>query len=100
LAVLVALGAATPVGEIPYYFPVVNLFRVPSRHLVEFTFATSVLAGIGAAAYLDATSLVRTRVLAGTLLVVAVFTGVTLAAASPELVRAAAGKGTRSVRGG
>jgi len=33
-----------------YYIPVINLFRVPARHLMEFDFAVAVLAGRGVAA--------------------------------------------------
>jgi len=49
-ALLLALGGATPLGELLYRTPVLGLFRAPGRHLFEYSFAVSVLAGLGVAA--------------------------------------------------
>lgn len=49
-ALLLAFGDATPLAEIVYRVPGLNKFRAPARHLLEYTFAVSVLAGLGAAA--------------------------------------------------
>ncbi|MDT7602617.1 MAG: hypothetical protein QOF61_614, partial [Acidobacteriota bacterium] len=48
VALLLALGSATPLGVITYHLPFINKFRVPARHLLELSFAVSVLAGLGA----------------------------------------------------
>ncbi|MCA1815110.1 MAG: YfhO family protein [Acidobacteria bacterium] len=50
VALLLALGSATPLAFVAYRLPFVNKFRAPARHLVEFSFALSVLAGFGVAA--------------------------------------------------
>ena len=42
-ALLVSLGAATPLYRLLYFVPVYNLFRAPARHLFEIHFAVSVL---------------------------------------------------------
>ncbi|HEV2884461.1 MAG TPA: YfhO family protein [Pyrinomonadaceae bacterium] len=47
VAVLLALGEATPLGYLTYYLPVLNKFRAPARHLFAFAFAISFLAGLG-----------------------------------------------------
>ena len=47
LACLLMLGSFTPLYKIVYRIPIVNLFRVPSRHTFEWTFAASVLAAYG-----------------------------------------------------
>lgn len=49
-ALLLALGRYAPLGlyHLVYYVPVLNLFRVPARHLMEVEFALAVLAGRGA----------------------------------------------------
>ena len=41
------LGNQTPIYPLLYHVPVFNLFRVPSRHAFEWTFAVSVLAAYG-----------------------------------------------------
>ena len=48
-ALLLALGRYAPLGlyHLIYYVPVLNLFRVPARHLMEVEFALAVLAGRG-----------------------------------------------------
>ncbi|MFL6211180.1 MAG: YfhO family protein [Pyrinomonadaceae bacterium] len=47
LALLLALGAATPLAWLTYHLPVVNKFRAPARYLFVFAFAVSILAGLG-----------------------------------------------------
>jgi hypothetical protein len=50
LAFFLVMGDATPLARLVYHLPILNSFRVPSRHFMEFTFAASVLAGLGVAA--------------------------------------------------
>ena len=49
VAFVLALGGYAPFGlyELIYYVPVLNLFRVSARHLMEVEFALAVLAGRG-----------------------------------------------------
>ncbi|HLL76762.1 MAG TPA: hypothetical protein VK421_16020, partial [Pyrinomonadaceae bacterium] len=47
LAFLLMLGDATPLNRLVFHTPVLNLFRRPSRHALEWTFALSVLAAYG-----------------------------------------------------
>jgi len=49
---LLALGGHAPLGlsKLVYQLPFLNLFRVPSRHLMEVDFALAVLAGRGVTA--------------------------------------------------
>ena len=47
VAVLLILGSYTPVARIAFYVPVLNKFRVPSRHVWELTFALGILAAYG-----------------------------------------------------
>ena len=49
LALPLAMGNATPLARLIYHVPIVNQFRAPGRHLLEFTFAICVLAGLGTA---------------------------------------------------
>ena len=48
-AFLLALGGGTPLASMLFHIPLYNLFRVQARHLVEVSFAISVMAGYGAA---------------------------------------------------
>ncbi|MDQ1610385.1 MAG: hypothetical protein QOG00_316 [Pyrinomonadaceae bacterium] len=41
------LGANTPAQQVVYRLPLLNKFRVPSRHTFEWTFAVSILAAYG-----------------------------------------------------
>ncbi len=41
------LGEHTPIYRLAYHVPVLSLFRVPSRHTFEWTFALAVLAAYG-----------------------------------------------------
>ena len=47
LALVLMMGAHTRLYLIVYYIPILNLFRVPSRHTIEWTFAAGVLAAYG-----------------------------------------------------
>jgi hypothetical protein len=53
LAFLLVLGDATPLARLVYHLPILSSFRVPSRHFMEFTFAASVLAGLGVTAIVN-----------------------------------------------
>ncbi len=44
---LLMIGPATPLFKLVFQLPVINHFRVPSRHSFEWTFAVSVLAAYG-----------------------------------------------------
>ncbi|HEX9918196.1 MAG TPA: hypothetical protein VGA87_03460, partial [Pyrinomonadaceae bacterium] len=41
------LGSNTPLYRVAYYVPLINKFRVPSRHAFEWTFALSILGACG-----------------------------------------------------
>jgi hypothetical protein len=41
------LGSYMPTARIVFYVPVLNKFRVPSRHVLELTFSLSILAAFG-----------------------------------------------------
>jgi hypothetical protein len=47
VSVPLMLGGSTPLYRVLYHVPVFNLFRRPSRHVFEWTFALSVLAAYG-----------------------------------------------------
>jgi len=47
VAWLLMLGSNTPLHRIVYHTPLLNKFRVPSRHTFEWTFALAVLAAYG-----------------------------------------------------
>jgi hypothetical protein len=47
VAWLLMLGDSTPLYRLLYRVPVLNLFRYPSRHAFEWTFALSILAAYG-----------------------------------------------------
>lgn len=47
LGLLMMLGDHTPLYRLLYRVPLVNLFRVPSRHAFEWTFALAMLAAYG-----------------------------------------------------
>lgn len=47
VACLVMLGQHTPFYRMLFYIPLVNLFRIPSRHAFEWTFAIAVLSAFG-----------------------------------------------------
>ena len=47
IAWLLVLGSNTPLQRLIFHLPLLNKFRVPSRHAFEWTFALSVLAAYG-----------------------------------------------------
>jgi hypothetical protein len=47
VALLLMLGNTTPLYRLVYYVPVINRFRVPSRHSFELTFAIAALSAYG-----------------------------------------------------
>jgi hypothetical protein len=47
IALLLMMGQFTPFYRIVYHLPLLNRFRVPSRHTFEWTFAVAVLAAYG-----------------------------------------------------
>lgn len=70
VAFLFALGGYAPLGlyELVYHVPVLNLFRVSARHLMEVEFALAVLAGRGVTALQSAREdgrVLRAAVVAG-----------------------------------
>jgi hypothetical protein len=84
VALLLALGRFAPLGfyKLIYLIPVLNLFRVPARHLLEVDFALAVLAGRGLSALLinrTNPQLIRRAAYASVMVVVATFLIVTLA---------------------
>ena len=46
-ALVLMLGAHTPLYRAIYYLPILNWFRIPSRHATEWTLAMAVLAAFG-----------------------------------------------------
>ena len=44
-----SVGKETPLAGLAFRLPVWNRFRIPTRHLMEFTLAVAVLAGFGVA---------------------------------------------------
>jgi hypothetical protein len=52
VAVVLAMGDGTPLARLIYHVPVINQFRAPGRHLLEFTFAVCILASMGMASLL------------------------------------------------
>jgi hypothetical protein len=50
VALVLAVGDATPVARVVHRLPVYGLFRAPGRHAFEWSFAVAVLAGYGTAA--------------------------------------------------
>src|SRR5437773_4724853 len=50
VGLILVMGEATPLARIVYQIPIISGFRAPARHFFEFTFAVSVLAGLGTAA--------------------------------------------------
>jgi hypothetical protein len=65
-ALVLAMSGETPVAQLTYQVPVINLFRAQARYYCLLAFAISVLAGLGASAVVAGR--VTRRVLLGTLL--------------------------------
>jgi hypothetical protein len=64
VACVLMMGASTPLYVLVYHLPLLNRFRVPSRHTFEWTFALGVLAAYGwdaLAPTLDRLRAARTR---------------------------------------
>jgi hypothetical protein len=81
LALLLTLGNATPLATLFYHIPVINRFRAPARHFIEFGFAISVLSGLGVAAILrrEVTRRVVLRtVLTGSAIILGCLSGILL----------------------
>jgi len=76
-ALLLAFGSYLPFGinKLLHHAPVYNLFRAPGRHLMEFTFAMGVLAGLGATALSQIDRALAKRVLLGSVLLLAAIIG-------------------------
>jgi hypothetical protein len=47
VALVLMMGSLTPFYRVVYYTPILNRFRVPSRHTIEWTFAAGVLGAYG-----------------------------------------------------
>src|SRR5437764_413018 len=65
LGLLLALGGYAPLSfyKLIYHVPVLNLFRVPARHLMEVDFAIAVLAGRGLTVLSGARQELRTKLI-------------------------------------
>ena len=71
IALLLALGSATPLAWLTYRLPVINKFRAPARHFLELTFAISILSGLGVHAIQHAAAKIRAaQVIAGAAIVI------------------------------
>jgi len=72
IALLLALGDQTPLAHLIYRLPLLGKFRAPARHLLELTFAVSVLAGVGVNAVLSraVTRALTWKIVGGTAVVV------------------------------
>ncbi len=66
LAVFLMLGSYNPLYRLTYYIPLYNLFRIPSRHLLELDLALAVLGSLGLSYVLGEKEENRRRLLAGT----------------------------------
>jgi hypothetical protein len=66
ICLLLAFGAYTPFQfyKLIYHLPLLNLFRVPARHLMEVDFALAVLAGRGFTVLASRREMLRTRMIA------------------------------------
>ncbi len=62
VALLMALGDYTPLAKWLFHLPGYNLFRIPPRHLFEWTVALSILAGLGLAALASPDRKTRRRI--------------------------------------
>lgn len=94
LSILLAMGSATPLARLIYQLPVLSQFRAPGRHLIEFTFAISVLSGLGIAVLIQQradTRLLRKIVLLSSLGIAVI--SVTSLTMSGRFVRWAAERG-------
>ncbi len=46
-ACILMMGRYTPIGRVVYHIPMINRFRIPSRHSFEWTFGLSILSAYG-----------------------------------------------------
>jgi hypothetical protein len=67
-ALILMLGQHTPLYRLVYYTPLLNRFRIPSRHAFEWTFAVGVLAAYGWDAVTEAVRARRLGVVRSSLL--------------------------------
>jgi hypothetical protein len=92
VAFLLALGGYAPLGfyKLIYHVPVLNLFRVPARHLMEVDFAFAVLAGRGLTLLIGAREELRTKlIVAGVATLVLIASLLTVTALRPVEFRLA-----------
>jgi hypothetical protein len=97
-ALLLTLGNTTPLATLFYHLPIINHFRAPARHFVEFGFAVSVLSGLGVASILRGQAtrrLILRTVFAGSLVVLACLTGILIF--SKSLIELAREKGVAQI---
>jgi hypothetical protein len=87
ICLLLAFGGYAPLQsyKLIYYLPLLNLFRVPARHLMEVDFALAVLAGRGFTLLSVHREQLRTRIIAITAaLTVLLFTVLAISLLRPE----------------
>jgi hypothetical protein len=76
-ALLLVVGESTPLAFITYHLPIVNKFRAPARYFFAFSFAVSILAGLGVTSFLRGAVtkrvLVRTVSIATAIMVASLF---------------------------
>lgn len=89
VSVVLALGKNTPIFPFLYrYLPTFNLFQAPARLLIWYTFALSLLAGLGAELWLpsDSKRYWSRLGIAGSLGMVALGVGGALTATNPKVI--------------
>lgn len=86
LALFLMLGSYNPLYRLTWYVPVYNLFRIPSRHLLEFDFALTVLGALGLSYVLKEKEENRRWLLAGLLALISL--GVFMALLAGPIYRA------------
>lgn len=92
---LLTLGDATFLSKIMYHIPGYNLFRVPARNFMEYSFALSVLGGLGLKKLLEIN--IRKRLIVqGALLLIMTFT-IVLFIGSYDFTQKALEKGVTNV---
>jgi hypothetical protein len=95
VALLLAFGGYAPFGlyKVIYFVPLLNLFRVPARHLMEVDFALAILAGRGVTAlvamHVDRRAMFRVGVVAAGVFILAQLTVTFLRPAAFHLGREA-----------
>jgi hypothetical protein len=61
VACVLMLGSNTPLYHLLYYVPILNRFRVPSRHAFEWTFSIAMLSAYGWDALVDVAARIRRK---------------------------------------